>query len=310
MPVMPDTNTNTNTNTRTRTRTRTEGTPVGVAARSSVAMLMAMLMALWKTLWKTLLLTTLLAGCVAPWPQQPAPTQASSGVDVPETERPNPDKYPRRGNKTPYQVFGKTYTVMPTSLGYREIGVASWYGKKFHGRLTSSGEVYDMHQISAAHKALPLPSVVRVTNLDNGKWVDVRVNDRGPFHGNRIIDLSYATAVKLGFANQGTATVVVEAIDKVNYPEDGVVTALPTTYYLQVGAFSRREGAEYRLAEISRLIGIHSWDVQARILESENNLGVLHKVWVGPIASEVTGEQIAQQLVQSQLGTPHRVKVD
>jgi len=105
------------------------------------------------------------------------------------------------GNKSPYTVLGKTYTLLPESRGYKEQGLASWYGQKFHGRNTSNGEVYDMYAMTAAHKTLPIPSYVKVTNLDNGRSIVVRVNDRGPFHTDRIIDLSYAGAVKLDFLN-------------------------------------------------------------------------------------------------------------
>lgn len=117
------------------------------------------------------------------------------------------------GNKTPYTVLGETYTVMPESRGYSETGKVSWYGKKFHGYKTSNGETYDMYKMSAAHKSLPIPSYVRVTNLTNGRSGIVRVNDRGPFHSDRIMDLSYAAAVKLGIVQTGTATVRLEAIE-------------------------------------------------------------------------------------------------
>lgn len=123
----------------------------------------------------------------------------------------------KAGNKSPYTVLGKTYRVLPTSLGYRERGIASWYGNKFHGRKTSNGEIYSMYAMTAAHKSLPIPSYVKVTNLDNGRTVIVRVNDRGPFHGGRIIDLSYAAAKKLDYSNQGTANVEVVAIDPRTY---------------------------------------------------------------------------------------------
>ena len=117
----------------------------------------------------------------------------------------------RTGNKS-YSVLGKRYQVLDSEHGYVEEGGASYYGNKFHGRRTSSGEVYDMYAFTAAHKSLPLPSYARVTNLDNGKSVVVRVNDRGPFHSNRIIDLSYAAAVKLGYRERGTARVEVRAL--------------------------------------------------------------------------------------------------
>lgn len=119
----------------------------------------------------------------------------------------------RGGNPESYSVFGKRYKVMKSAKGFKERGDASWYGTKFHGRLTSNGERYDMYKMTAAHKNLPLPTYVQVTNLDNGKKVVVRVNDRGPFHKGRVIDLSYAAATKLGILKKGTGRVEVEAID-------------------------------------------------------------------------------------------------
>lgn len=119
----------------------------------------------------------------------------------------------RYGNPKSYKVLGKRYYVMASAHGYKERGIASWYGKKFHGRLTSNREPYDMFAMTAAHKTLPLPTYVRVTNLDNGRSVVVRVNDRGPFHGGRIIDLSYAAAKKLGISQRGTGHVEVVALD-------------------------------------------------------------------------------------------------
>jgi rare lipoprotein A len=239
---------------------------------------------------------------------------------------------------------------MPSSLGYVEIGIASWYGEKFHGRLTSNGEVYDMYQLSAAHKALPLPSLVRVTNLDNGRKVIVRVNDRGPFHSDRVIDLSYQTALALGFVDQGTASVVIEAIDEQNYP--GLVAAQAAvavhheTFYLQVGAFTNASGAEQLLASIDGLMGQYGQVVDTRILQSglltdrlnelpgeqqnespielpsesneetpsavdsEPSKKVLHKVWLGPIKTEAERDTIAQIVQTHNLGVPLRVKVD
>ena len=119
----------------------------------------------------------------------------------------------RGGNFTPYTVLGKTYRVMKTAKDYKERGGASWYGTKFHGRLTSNGERYNMYEMTAAHKSLPIPTYVSVKNLDNGREIIVRVNDRGPFHEGRIIDLSYAAASKIGMLEKGTARVEVVAID-------------------------------------------------------------------------------------------------
>lgn len=133
---------------------------------------------------------------------------------VPKSERVS--KY---GNKPVYNVFGKNYHVMSSSKNYEEQGIASWYGTKFHARHTSNGERYDMLGMTAAHKTLPLPTYVQVTNLSNGKKVIVKVNDRGPFEGNRIIDLSYVAAKKLGMLGHGTARVDIKAIDPVRFAE-------------------------------------------------------------------------------------------
>ncbi len=134
-----------------------------------------------------------------------------------ELQEPTPQALsPSRGGNKDYQVFGKFYQVLPSADGYEATGTASWYGKKFHGHLTSNGEVYDMYAFSAAHKALPLPTYLQVTNVANNKSVIVRVNDRGPFHQDRLIDLSYSAAYKLGMLSQGTAKVKIEAITQTN----------------------------------------------------------------------------------------------
>jgi rare lipoprotein A len=139
----------------------------------------------------------------------------------PEPRRPAPiapgDNEPRSkyGNPESYEVFGETYRVLATARGYRERGMASWYGEEFHGKRTSSGEPYNMHAMTAAHRTLPLPSYVRVTNLRNKREVIVRVNDRGPFHDDRLIDLSFAAASELGILKNGTAEVEVAAVDPV-----------------------------------------------------------------------------------------------
>ncbi|HEU4812672.1 MAG TPA: septal ring lytic transglycosylase RlpA family protein [Xanthomonadaceae bacterium] len=136
----------------------------------------------------------------------------------------------RYGNRSPYTVLGKSYRVLDSAEGYVDRGIASYYGQKFHGRRTSSLEVYDMYTFSAAHKTLPLPSYARVTNLANGESVVVRVNDRGPFHEGRIIDLSYAAAVKLGIHQTGTARVEVRAlVPGVAEPAVEVAAAAPAS---------------------------------------------------------------------------------
>ncbi len=151
-------------------------------------------------------------GLYAPDVADGAPEIPPNVANLPEPV-PHPEPLSRYGNRSPYTVLDKTYTVLPSAAGYIERGIASWYGTKFDGRPTSSLEPYDMYQFSAAHRTLPLPSYARVTNLENGRSVIVRINDRGPFHEGRLIDLSYAAAIKLGVNVHGTAQVEVRGID-------------------------------------------------------------------------------------------------
>jgi rare lipoprotein A len=181
---------------------------------------------------------------------------------------PRPERIGPAGNTSPYQVYGQTYHIMPSASGYREEGVASWYGTKFHGELTSNGERYDLYALSAAHKTLPIPSYVRVTNLNNGRQIVVRVNDRGPFHGDRIIDLSYAAALKLGYQQHGTARVSLEAIT-FDAETQG------RNHYLQVGAFSLLGSAQGRQAHIESFT-----DYPVDILLGDDGV---HRVQIGPL---------------------------
>lgn len=187
--------------------------------------------------WSTIVVTLVLSACGSLPHRDGAPS--SHPVDIQSLADPVPKIEPlsRYGNPANYEVFGVTYTPLKSSKGYSARGTASWYGTKFHGQLTSSREPYDMYKLTAAHKTLPLPSYVEVTNLENGKHIIVRVNDRGPFHDDRIIDLSYAAAYKLGFANKGTARVEIKAIN----PEQPLSNGI---FYVQAGAFSDRENAE------------------------------------------------------------------
>lgn len=152
-------------------------------------------------------------------------------------KEPVPIKEPmsRYGNPTEYNVDGRKYEVMKSSAGYKSRGIASWYGTKFHKQRTSSGEPYDMYVMTAAHKTLPLPTYIKVKNLDNGKMAVVKVNDRGPFHGDRVIDLSYAAAVKLGIFPKGTAHVEIETM---------MGPSNDAHYYLQAGAFVTESSAK------------------------------------------------------------------
>ncbi len=167
----------------------------------------------------------------------------------------------RIGNPESYVVFGKRYKVMDSARGFRESGIASWYGTKFHGRKTSSGETYNMYNITAAHKHLPLPTFVQVTNLENGKSLVVKVNDRGPFVGDRIIDLSYGAAAKLGVLEKGTARVDIVAISEnidpsdkrapESMPEPELMAAKPTN---EPGRLARLPAQDAAIATSSQVL--------------------------------------------------------
>jgi rare lipoprotein A len=214
----------------------------------------------------------------------------------------------RAGNKSPYQVFGKTYFVLPTSKDYNEVGIASWYGTKFHGRKTSNGEIYNMYAMTAAHKSLPIPSYVRVTNLENKRSIIVRVNDRGPFHGPRLIDLSYVAALKLGFADKGTAKVLIEAIDPsgsqdrlpptpaVKLPAVAETTNAESSVtinqgpFLQVGAFDNAAAAQILQKKVRQYTALPI------LVQQQDSL---FKVWVGPIADSIELALIKRTLQQA-----------
>lgn len=232
---------------------------------------------------------------------------------------PEPVQRTMAGNRSPYTVLGRTYHVLATEEGYRERGVASWYGEKFHGHKTSNGEIFDMYQVSAAHKSLPIPSYARVTNLDNNRSIIVRVNDRGPFHGDRLIDLSYAAAVKLGYADRGTARVSVEGIVADAWQDRTFANQIPTirsnesdervqlsaqqSRYLQVGAFAELDSAR-RLT--SRLQGMTSRPVFIRTVDSAAG-GVLHRVRIGPLQDAGEIQRLTDSVVAANLGSPYTV---
>ncbi|MES2624879.1 MAG: septal ring lytic transglycosylase RlpA family protein [Pseudomonadota bacterium] len=231
------------------------------------------------------------------------------------------------GNKSPYTVNGRTYKVLSDETGYNTTGTASWYGRKFHGHLTSNGEVYDMFQLSAAHTTLPIPSYIRVTNLDNGKSIIARVNDRGPFHTGRVVDLSYAGAVMLGYAGQGTARVKVEAvlpgeeISSAPQPVQPVITqASPIEViaeerqkidanegreFLQVGAFSSLEAARTLVSRLNKFISVPV-SIQS---DTAQNGNLLHKVRIGPVSDALAIEEIINGVQSAGLGTPFKVRI-
>ena len=206
-----------------------------------------------------------------------------------------------KGNNPFYEVYSERYYVLSSSKGYKQEGVASWYGKKFHGKLTSNGEDYDMHAMTAAHKTLPLPSTVRVTNLRNGRSVVVRINDRGPFVDNRIIDMSYAAAKNLDMVQSGTTMVRVESID--NYSRNEPVSYETSAsdfgkIYMQVGAFGERANAQ-RLAD--RISGGGIRDIS---IYDENGFS---KVRIGPIKDVQEYDAIAQKMSALEITQPHLV---
>lgn len=231
-----------------------------------------------------------LAGCGSTPPGQP-PASSQGGYyldDGPGANPPAnldavPDAVPRAeplhrfANRT-YVALGKPYTPHTAPGNYSAEGLASWYGRRFHGKKTASGELYDMYAMTAAHPTLPIPSYARVTALNNGRSVVVRINDRGPFHSNRIIDVSYTAAHKLGFIGHGSTRVRVESIDPAAADVRG--SAVREGVYLQVGAFSRPESA-LRLRE--RLGGALEVEGSRTRVVSD---GDLHRVQVGPYASD------------------------
>jgi len=257
-----------------------------------------------------LLAASVLAGCAGSPPRQPP--GAGSIIDPPRSDR---------GNPPYYEVFGRRYHVLDSSAGYAERGVASWYGRDFHGRPTSSGEVYDMREMTAAHKTLPIPTWVEVTNLSNGRRVIVRVNDRGPFVDGRIIDLSLAAAEAIDMVDTGTARVQVRALGApAAAPPGPVLAAAPPEpapserrgfsiissaeaavpgpsdrpfrpLYVQVGAFADRNNA-MQLAERLKDSGFDN----SFVLTLEQGRDRLHRVRIGPVQDEAHFDRIRADL--------------
>ncbi len=259
--------------------------------------------------------------------QDSAPDRAVDVADVKDAI-PRVEPKSRYGNPASYVVFGKRYHTLASSAGYSDRGIASWYGTKFHGHRTSSGEPYDMYQMSAAHKTLPLPSYARVTNLDNGKSVVVKINDRGPFHDNRIIDLSYAAASRLDILGKGTGLVEMQTIDPRAYkpepPERNVLVSKPKvtvtqaandsehkstehkpTLYLQVGAFLSRGNAERLKTRLSsaELPGT------LQISEGLSQQKPIYRVRIGPLANVEAADKLTQFLTNQGIESP-RVVID
>jgi len=213
-----------------------------------------------------------------------------------------------RAANRPYEVFGKRYVPLTSLQPFHQRGIASWYGRRFNGKPTSSGEPYDMYAMTAAHTVLPIPSYARVTNLANGRSVVVRINDRGPFHSGRIIDLSYAAAHKLGYVGAGSARVEVDSVVPGSRAETAAAQPVaapapaapsvapqaaatePSGVYIQLGAFSARESAESFRAQVYRELDWLS-DV-IHVLAS----GGLYKLHLGPYQSQYQARAVAQRI--------------
>ena len=268
-----------------------------------------------------------LAGCGTAPKAPPAPSSGKYYKDdgpperVPEGLADLPDAVPmdetfHRFANRPYTVFGQTYVPVVDKEPRKERGLASWYGRKFHGQRTSSGEVYDMFAMTAAHKTFPIPSYARVTNVKSGKSVVVRINDRGPFHANRIIDLSYAAASRLGIVELGSALVDVERVIAGTVPEaprapqvaaavieTPLVSQEPAGLWLQLGAFSSAESAESFRQKVSRDL---PWLLEPTQVTARDGL---HRVRLGPYRNRDEASAIADK-VRDSLGfapllTPH-----
>ena len=228
--------------------------------------------------------------------------------DIPDAV-PRDEPFHRFANR-PYTVFGRTYVPVVNKERTVQRGIASWYGKKFHGQRTSSGEVYDMFAMTAAHPTFPIPSYARVTNVKNGKSVVVRVNDRGPFHSERIIDLSYAAAVRIGIAQAGSGLVEVERVYEATQPgptidrtppptpavvQTAVVTQEAGGIWLQLGAFSSRDSADSFRDKMARDL---SWNNEPLQVFSHDGL---HRVRMGPYRNRGEAGAIADK-VRTSLG--------
>lgn len=265
----------------------------------------------------------LTAGC-AFQPQDGPPRSgrvASTGVPT----VPGPEPLSRYGNPSFYEELGQRYHVMRTAAGYRERGVASWYGRKFHGRRTSSGEPYDMHAMTAAHKTLPLPTWVRVTNLQNQRSIVVRVNDRGPFVDKRLIDLSYAAALELDLVRDGTGLVEVEAITFDRQPARTTAATSParpppvadsapktvtmsapepSPLFIQAGAFSNADNAHRRAVILSES------GIQGVSVEPGASAGTpVFRVRIGPIPDVPEYDRVLAALQNAGIRDAHLISV-
>ncbi|MEW5755632.1 MAG: septal ring lytic transglycosylase RlpA family protein [Pseudomonadota bacterium] len=253
-----------------------------------------------------LALAILLAGCsqLPVEPQDGAPAQPVDVSRVPDAV-PRAEPYSKYGNPPSYQVNGKTYFVKESATDHIERGRASWYGTKFHGKRTSSGEPYDMYAMTAAHRTLPLPTYAEVTNLDNGRKVVVKINDRGPFHEDRILDLSYAAASKLGILASGTGRIELRAISLSETRPDETAAAPPPAagelFYLQVASFNDRGNAQ---TLVSKLLDIATERVELQQTAPGGGDSPVYRVRIGPFRERAQAEDAVNRLNHYGLGAP------
>ena len=202
------------------------------------------------------------------------------------------------GNKSPYEVFGKKYYVLESSENYVQRGTASWYGTKFHGRRTSSGEPYDLRLATAAHKTLPLPSYAEVTNLENGHKVIVKINDRGPFKDDRLIDMSYGAALRLDMIGTGTAPVEVRVIDTHGLQFAATQPDTVEETWLQIGAYGDQDGAEELARRLTRA------KLKPVTIQHSNKV---FRVWLGPYVSNNEINSVIERAIELGFGRPYKV---
>lgn len=224
---------------------------------------------------------------------------AVAGCATTPRETPGDEPHATRGNPPFYEVNGRRYVVRETSAGYVEQGVASWYGPDFHGKRTATGETYDMHAMTGAHPTLPLPAWVRVTNLQNGRSVEVRLNDRGPFSKNRIIDLSRAAAERLDMIHTGTAIVEVRSLTSGTAPP---VAPRADRFYAQAGAFAGEDNA-LRFAARLRAAGIADVNVAEAWVAGRR----MFRVRAGPVASVADFDLLIERLRAAGAESPRLV---
>ncbi|MBL4852373.1 MAG: septal ring lytic transglycosylase RlpA family protein [Gammaproteobacteria bacterium] len=257
-----------------------------------------------------LLATCVLVACSSAPKKTSSPTKqptSSDGaphrnIDIAAIPNAVPKREPRSkyGNPKSYVVFGKRYHTLSSSKGFVQRGIASWYGTKFHGRRTSSGEPYDMFAMTAAHKTLPLPTYVEVTNLDNGRKIIVKVDDRGPFVSGRIIDLSHTAARKLNIIGSGTGRVEVRALDPgklrattkpLKTTKQKISATATERLFIQIGAFSHSSNAENLQKDLYARLGPR-WRINTHYNDAEK----LYRVRIGPIASNEDAERVHARL--------------